>query len=314
MKSDNSNPAIHDVPLQTEPSLSLGYIHVNSYQVMDYGDRQKALMSDRWMPGSDKKLIKQITRKFPRAHTNLRDPHNERDLIVGVWDHFLLHDASQTRKDFNRWLYDFRQSTAMYLPHHIHRDSLLPEVVAILTTWESIPLVPGTALWKQARIRLIRDLLLDGTFVHYQYLGLQASTQEIGDARLWIFEQPDGSLAKYKSLTLPWYSKGLRIENGQLVTKVVTESQDPLSLPQPVVDETFNTNRIRISHSILTDLIQGNRTTDSALSAALSNSSIQDPNLVAPPAPMNDPATSDMINELLAALNLDGDEEEVDAE
>ncbi|KAL8994472.1 MAG: hypothetical protein Q9169_005563 [Polycauliona sp. 2 TL-2023] len=99
-------------------------------------------------------------------------------------------------------------------------------------------------------------------------------------------------------------SKALSIENGQLITKIETETQDLANLPQPVVDDSFNTDRIRISRSILKELILGNRTTQSALSAALNKSSIEDPDFVATPA------TSDTIQQLLAALNLNGDEEE----
>ncbi|KAL8976655.1 MAG: hypothetical protein Q9205_007381 [Flavoplaca limonia] len=196
----------------------------------------------------------------------------------------------------------------------IKRNSLSPETIAVLETWENIPLVPSSPEWRTARIRLMRDLLVDGTLIKYQSQGLQVDPQEVAQARVWIFEKPNGFLAKYESLSQPWYYKSFAIRDGGLVPTLVPGTLHLASLPKPVVDEHFNTDRIRISRSILKDVIQGKRTPESALSAVLFKSSIEDPYFVAETATMDERAAADAIQQLLAALDLDGSEGEGDVD
>ncbi|KAL8840779.1 MAG: hypothetical protein Q9176_003625 [Flavoplaca citrina] len=196
----------------------------------------------------------------------------------------------------------------------INRNSLSPETVIVIETWENIPLIPNSPELRTARIRLMRDLLVDGTLIKYQSQGLQVDPQEVAQARVWIFEKPNGFLAKYESLSQPWYYKSFAIRDGGLVPTLVPGTLHLASLPKPVVDEHFNTDRIRISRSILKDVIQGKRTPESALSAALSKNSIEDPDFVATPEPVDSNVAADAIQQLLAALDLDGSEGEGDVD
>ncbi|KAL8652462.1 MAG: hypothetical protein Q9226_004263 [Calogaya cf. arnoldii] len=199
--------------------------------------------------------------------------------------------------------------TQSWMPGKPRRDSLSPETIAIIQTWENIPLVPNTSPWRAARIRLMCNLLLEGTLIEYQNQGLQATANEIGSARKWIFERPDGSLARYEALIQIWNCKSLAIRDGNLVTTSAPGTLDPASLPSPtMVDESFNTNRLRISRSIFRDLIEGKRTAAPASSTAL----IEGPRSRAGQASTTPTATSDTILQLLAALKLDGDDEEMD--
>ncbi|KAL8862207.1 MAG: hypothetical protein Q9198_010491, partial [Flavoplaca austrocitrina] len=56
------------------------------------------------------------------------------------------------------------------------------------------------------------------------------------------------------------------------------------------------------------------RTPESALSAALSTSSIEDPDFVAETGTMDERAAADAIQQLIAALDLNDDEEELEAD
>ncbi|KAL9032297.1 MAG: hypothetical protein Q9180_006585 [Flavoplaca navasiana] len=240
-------------------------------------------MSDIEMRRGQKKLAKQITE--------------------GSWTGFLQEDAAATRKGFLAWASEnFLQSVAGRMLSNstkreiaalsnpgasstINRNSLLPETIAVIQTWQNIPLIPNSPQWRAARIRLVRDLL-----------------------------RPDGFLAKYESLSQPWYYKSFAIRDGNLVPTLVPGTQDLASLPKPVVDEHFNTDRIRISRSTLKDIIQGKCTLESALSAALSTSSTEDPDFVAETATMDESAAADAIQQLLAALDLDRSEGEGDVD
>ena len=138
--------------------------------------------------------------------------------------------------------------------------------------------------------------------------------QEVARARVWIFERPDGFLAKYESISQPWYYKSFAIRDGSLIPTMVPGRLDLESLPKPVMDEHFNTDRSRISRGILKDVIQGKRTPESALSAALSTSSIEDPDFGVETGTMDERAAADAIQQLLAALDLDGSEGEGDVD
>ncbi|KAL8848994.1 MAG: hypothetical protein Q9221_006025 [Calogaya cf. arnoldii] len=188
------------------------------------------------------------------------------------------------------------------------RDSLSPETITVIQTWENIPLIPDTKEWRAARIRLVCDLLLEGILIQYQDQGLQASAREVGDARKWIFERPDGSLARYGSIIQPWNHKSLTIRDGNLITTSAPGTLDPASLPNLVVDENFNANRLRISRSIFRALIEGKRSSGSASSMA----SAEEVGSLPGQASTTPTAPSDTIQQLLAALKLDGDDEEMD--
>ena len=197
---------------------------------------------------------------------------------------------------------------------NIPRESLSPETIAVIQRWKNIPLIPNSPEWRTARIQLMRDLLVDGTLIKYQSQGLQVDPQEVAQARVWIFERPDGFLAKYESLSQPWYYKSFAIRDGSLVPALVPGTLDLTSLPKPVVDEHFNTDQIHISRGILKDVIQGKRTPESALSAVLFKSSIEDPDFGVETGTMVERAAADAIQQLLAAHDLDGSEGEGDVD
>ena len=81
-----------------------------------------------------------------------------------------------------------------------------------------------------------------------------------------------------------------------------------------MVDEHFNTDRIRISRGILKDVIQGKRSPESALSAVLFKSSIEDPDFGVETGTMDERAAADAIQQLLAALDLGDDEKGIDGD
>ncbi|KAL8643893.1 MAG: hypothetical protein Q9226_008054, partial [Calogaya cf. arnoldii] len=82
------------------------------------------------------------------------------------------------------------------LPNPVGRGSLLPGTLEVIQEWESIQLVTPdvekTPEWAKARIRLIRDLIIDGTFPTYQdHFDLKATSQEIAHARSWFYQRDD---------------------------------------------------------------------------------------------------------------------------
>ncbi|KAL8873186.1 MAG: hypothetical protein Q9174_001307 [Haloplaca sp. 1 TL-2023] len=89
------------------------------------------------------------------------------------------------------------------------RDSHPEEVVEVFKIWEADEIVTGSAEWKRARIRMLRDIIFRGEFQAYKRRGLVTSPEELAATRCWFLERADGSVAKYPSIVLPWCFKDL---------------------------------------------------------------------------------------------------------
>ncbi|KAL8911672.1 MAG: hypothetical protein Q9171_003199 [Xanthocarpia ochracea] len=185
---------------------------------------------------------------------------------AGTWREFLIEDANVTRKAFTHWWNEsyLKSSQAKTLPKSIRREikgliearppnpvskaSLLPGTVLVIEAWEAIPLVPGTAEWAKARVRLIRDLIIDGTFQQYKYhFDFVETIEELGDVRCWIYQREDGTLDHYRSLAQPWSYKDIEWSNAGPITKLADQASTATALPETPANATSNLNRLRIS-------------------------------------------------------------------
>ncbi|KAI4236656.1 MAG: hypothetical protein L6R40_006098 [Gallowayella cf. fulva] len=195
--------------------------------------------------------------------------------VEKTWWRFLIRDANITRNAFKQWY------TAIYLksadgkvlsdsvkkeiqrlleatpPNPITRDSLLPGSVKVIQKWEAIPLVEGSTEWGQARVRLIRDLIIDAVFPHFQlHFDLKATTTELNNARCWIFQRPDELWDKYRSLAQPWCYKDIdwSIQGG--VTTLADPADMLIAPPETPDDAAMDLNRLRISEHDFAMFIQ----------------------------------------------------------
>ncbi|KAL8750626.1 MAG: hypothetical protein Q9199_006944 [Rusavskia elegans] len=187
---------------------------------------------------------------------------------TGTCVEFLIQDANVTRKAFMRWwIEDYLKSPygkalpkaiktkikgllETRPPNPISRESLLPGTVSVIQTWESIPLVQGSVEWTKARVRLIRDLIMDGRFQQYKdHFDLVATSEEIGHARCWIYQRDDGQLDHYRSLAQPWSYKDIEWSNEGPVTKLADPALTAADFPRVPANPTGNLNRLRISET-----------------------------------------------------------------
>ncbi|KAI4247602.1 MAG: hypothetical protein LQ352_006126, partial [Teloschistes flavicans] len=188
----------------------------------------------------------------------------------GAFD-FLRQDAATTRRSFATWLHTifFQSPLGNSLPKRfkaqiqslcrplgevpVTRDLLAPEILHILETWERIPLKEGSAEWSKARVRLVRDLILDGKFQACQAQGLGATQTELAEARCWLHKTSEGQIEKYHPLRQPWYHKDLEWDQriGQLKTVVA----NPALSNETPSDSNQDPERVRISHLTFQELI-----------------------------------------------------------
>lgn len=136
-------------------------------------------------------------------------------------------DAIITRKAFIHWYHNVYLTSARSKemskgarneihslisklpPNPVNPAELLPETLQVISTWENMPMPFASNQWLTARVRLIADLLISGTFVELQgHRELAAATAtEIKEARSWRYQQPNGDLMRYQSLAQPWCTK-----------------------------------------------------------------------------------------------------------
>ncbi|KAI4283527.1 MAG: hypothetical protein L6R38_002108 [Xanthoria sp. 2 TBL-2021] len=186
----------------------------------------------------------------------------------GTWREFLLEDANVTRKAFARWWIEvclksphgkalpgnikaeIKGLIETRPPNPISRESLLDGTVLVIQRWESIPLVKGSPEWAKARVRLIRDLIMDGRFRQYKdHFDLVATSEEMGHARCWIYQRDDGQLDHYRSLAQPWSYKDIEWSNEGPVTKLADPALTAADFPRVPANPTNNLNRLRISET-----------------------------------------------------------------
>lgn len=120
----------------------------------------------------------------------------------------------------------------------------------VIQRWESIPLVKGSPEWAKARVRLIRDLIMDGRFRQYKdHSDLVATSEEMGHTRCWIYQRDDGQLDHYRSLAQPWSYKDIEWSNEGPVTKLADPALTATDFPRVPANPTSNLNRLRISET-----------------------------------------------------------------
>ncbi|KAL8770259.1 MAG: hypothetical protein Q9194_005209 [Teloschistes cf. exilis] len=168
----------------------------------------------------------------------------QRSIFTGKWQEFLLEDADITRAAFAKWYSEVYlkspqgQSTPASVKREIlracdssqcldiERDVQLPQTIAIFEAWEAIPMDPESREMTQARVRLIRDVLLTGNIQNFHAHGLYATPYELERARRWIHLESDGSLSKYSSLRLPIKYKDLVYDNTTSQWYTITAGSD----------------------------------------------------------------------------------------
>ncbi|KAL8638341.1 MAG: hypothetical protein Q9228_004499 [Teloschistes exilis] len=202
----------------------------------------------------------------------------QRSIFTGKWQEFLLEDADITRAAFAKWYSEAYlkspqgQSTPASVKREIlracdssqcldiERDVQLPQTIAIFEAWEAIPMDPESREMTQARVRLIRDVLLTGNIQNFHAHGLYATPYELERARRWIHLESDGSLSKYSSLRLPIKYKDLVYDNTTSQWYTITAGSDGnLEQYEAAASEGLlhHPERVRVSARTLKHLING---------------------------------------------------------
>lgn len=93
--------------------------------------------------------------------------------------------------------------------HPLTRSDLGPESLAIVSEWEKLPLIPGTANFQHARIRLIKNMAAQGILDHETITSLQITPAELNEARIWLSESTRGEVVAHYPYRQPFYYKEL---------------------------------------------------------------------------------------------------------
>ncbi|KAL8753322.1 MAG: hypothetical protein Q9199_005123 [Rusavskia elegans] len=93
--------------------------------------------------------------------------------------------------------------------HPLTRSDLGPESLAIVSEWEKLPLIPGTANFQHARIRLIKNMAAQGILDHETITSLQITPAELNEARIWLSESTQGEVVAHYPYRQPFYYKEL---------------------------------------------------------------------------------------------------------
>ncbi|KAL8683467.1 MAG: hypothetical protein Q9224_006681, partial [Gallowayella concinna] len=191
----------------------------------------------------------------------------------GTWLKFLHEDADITRNALKRWWIEYLKSqegkalpkavkTEMKglleatLPNAVSRHTLQLGTVSVIERWEAIPMVQGSAEWTKARIRLVRDLIINALFPMYQVeFDLKATTTEISLTRCWIFLNSSGLWDNYRSLAQPWSYKDIEWSNEGPITRLADPTTMLTALPATLIDATMDLNRLRISKEDFSNFI-----------------------------------------------------------
>ena len=143
---------------------------------------------------------------------------------------FLDQGACTTKKVFKTWFCNthLHSSEGRALPRSVkrqvqklctckgflldtdcYRSSHPKEVIKVFQLWEGIEIVEGSAEWKTARLRMLRDIIYRGAFPEHKRKGLEASAAELAATRSWFLTKADGRIVKYPSIVFPLCFKDL---------------------------------------------------------------------------------------------------------
>ncbi|KAL8655883.1 MAG: hypothetical protein Q9226_002873 [Calogaya cf. arnoldii] len=132
----------------------------------------------------------------------------------GCSDDFLQQHADTNRKSLASWYnseylpankYDMSRQTKSEMDsilrlvlgqHPITRRSLGSESLAIVSEWENLPLIPGTAEFGHART----------------LASLQFAPDELNKARVWLYEWTQGDVVEHFPYKRPFYYKELNTD------------------------------------------------------------------------------------------------------
>ncbi|KAL8784991.1 MAG: hypothetical protein Q9213_003652 [Squamulea squamosa] len=133
-----------------------------------------------------------------------------------------------------------------------------PGTLQVINIWKSKPISFPSTQWRIARIRLVADLLLKSSVLQLQdHQELVAATlEELNKARCWIYQRPDGTYARYRSLAQPWCTKEIPWPYDEQKTKLADQSKALKSLL--IASIATGTNAVRISTEHFNELIAEN--------------------------------------------------------
>ncbi|KAL8758504.1 MAG: hypothetical protein Q9184_003902 [Pyrenodesmia sp. 2 TL-2023] len=197
----------------------------------------------------------------------------------GTWQNFLYRDANTTRNSFATWYSrtylksaegklaskatraEIQNLLNMKAPISIDRDTLLPETLAILQTWEAIPLEAGSPESSKAITRWVKDTAVAG-FLHdvlQSEIRGHLSPKEIADARNWIYIGQDGHIQGYQPLAQPWYPKSLQWDNetSSFATVVCIPDENDPTNPTMSIEMPPDQESLRITTATFERLVQG---------------------------------------------------------
>ncbi|KAL9619911.1 MAG: hypothetical protein Q9204_008260 [Flavoplaca sp. TL-2023a] len=200
----------------------------------------------------------------------------QKKIDAGTWNQFLRMDAIITRKAFIHWYHNIYLTSARgkelskgakneihsliskLPPNSVNPAELLPKTLQVISTWENMPMPFASNQWLIARVRLIADLLLSGTFIELQgHSELAAATaKEIKEARSWIYQQPNGDLMRYQSLAQPWCTKEVPWPYDNTHIKLASPSSALTFLPSAWT--VANMDDVRISPEKFKQLVRAN--------------------------------------------------------
>ncbi|KAL8664439.1 MAG: hypothetical protein Q9168_007897 [Polycauliona sp. 1 TL-2023] len=131
-------------------------------------------------------------------------------------------------------------------PNPIDRSGLSPETLEVISIWENDPIPFPSAQWRVARVRLIADLLLNGTLLELQTNGTlaPATPNEANEARCWIYQRSNGEPARYQPLAQPWCTKEIAWPYDHTHIKLADPSKALRSLPSAWTIDSLDNVRI----------------------------------------------------------------------
>ncbi|KAL8784990.1 MAG: hypothetical protein Q9213_003651 [Squamulea squamosa] len=152
--------------------------------------------------------------------------------------------ADTNRRAFKRWYYteyakspqatkDMERLLLRYVGHHpVNRAEFCDDTLAVLEAWDTVPLIPGSKQYADARTRLIRDIIYEKISAQQEAEGktptrkwpapmslsqiyrsmsqdpalvaLNLIKGDISAAYVWIYQTEEGKIAKYQAYRQPF--------------------------------------------------------------------------------------------------------------
>ncbi|KAL9001748.1 MAG: hypothetical protein Q9188_005287 [Gyalolechia gomerana] len=203
------------------------------------------------------------------------------ETVAAIRQEFLRQDADITQKSFRRWYHggylrtpdgkalpraarsQFEQLLETKTPALIGRYELRHDVARVIQIWQTIPLIEDSIEWKQAKLRLLANMMCSGV---YQWRGnvehvkeLPFSPAEYAAACCWVFKKTDGTIKMHEPIRQVWLYKDL---DWCPITKSLTTVVGiprAYSAPDLADDpaQPLNPDSHRISESTMFEVITG---------------------------------------------------------